>query len=1388
MEQRIGNRATTALLQGAATASGMVSVDAALDLQRRAGNLASMTVMSATTASRPSPAGAILTAQREAVGATMPNSAAPPAGTGAATAGPADVNVGFNPMDITHKLLIAIDQKQIDINKMKRHVDFDAVVGAVRDLTAVQARQVMDLYLEHEKRTLYNDLFGGGESGFPTDLSYDQLQRIDALMSGTRAVGGSAHEAQSVAAHKLQGDAAELHALLHGDLENREIERVMALLRRSSEANERLIGAYKDVTFSDLKTDLVLRGLYLPRTMALLAGNPVAADSLAVHAQRARIVEIDAVLNVLKERASGVFGDVYAAVQMGQLRKERARIVEEIEQRVRSVTGETREEALAAHQTGDQADAAAKARAAAVIGDLGELAMTLGGTDAAMIRAEAAVDPATTLAAQLKKLADSDDLTAEKLAAALRGLRDEAEAQAGRQLPEGGHDERAELAETIARSYFTKLRTTYDQLAAGGKGFDQLLADTGKSGDARLNKALWEGQGWLEDLDELDIALSGDRKDMAAVDRVLRNKSADDIVQIKLAYWKRTGKSLSAELFGDAPTRAGGENPEVMGRYLLEQGKASGTERLNLEDYMQRPNHEGGIEEVLYISARAQREYEYTIENRGATGWLRDKWGNEEKELLDETITKVRQLFATYLAGVGWTPGSILNPTWSQTRQAHDILQEMRLARATIRGDRAAYEKATAELRATFEAIASFALQVALTVVLGPVAELALLGEIGEGASIALRAAKLAQEAAVGTASTIGANLAVYGNDYSLSMLKADLLGGMGGALGPAAVNRMVGPYAKALEKKLGPKVSAEILGAARDFAGMETGALAQGEFADLSPEAFAKARLARGLTEKLKIDVKPARDESSGARVESETPGGTAGQGAAPASTEAPTGTAGPEVEPAAPEAAVPESKAKTAEPAKGTEAAQPEAARPRSPGEEFGPERTQVGAVPEGFVQQATDPGHPVDAFKLYRKLIAADPYREVGLLYNHALDQWAVVQGGENSLPTLREACERLGWNEHDAVLDRHSHPIGPEGRTPTHDLLPSGRLADLEVIFRDAHKSPGQWHVIDVTMAGGGTDRVSVVYSPETRQWTVDYPTPGQRGSRSRWSFSSIEGYHRWFKSIFGYEPSNVTGPAGTPPAPTAPGSGRAKVTTDGDRTTIEMPADFENEVFTIRRVNDATIEVEGVEIPRAASFKRVRSALINEVGMDGVLADGLLRELATHGVLDLTKTKGLLVQYAHVTGDPVAFLEHLMSQGEGLRAAVMRPVPEDIRNTLVDIGQTPSGEQRPVLSNVAQVFAPLPLEQWTERPLQKGPEAELTRIQESVFIGEGQPSVITFGIIATDATGTVVDIVRTSRFLTGDAQFMELMKKQGWKVNEEAIAEARRKRAELATAR
>jgi hypothetical protein len=557
-------------------------------------------------------------------------------------------------------------------------------------------------------------------------------------------------------------------------------------------------------------------------------------------------------------------GNPMAYVIIEKLQKERKEIVKEIEQHLEMSIAESRADAFkvlsaapdAADRPGDvltsALDAAGRARAKTVLGDVDAVASTLGGADAAVVKAIAGGDPVAKAAAELRKAAAAKKITAEQITTTLRGLREEAATRVKLENPKASPEELASKEEGLAADYFARLRTSYDGLAGNDPNFDALLKNTGSDHDATANQALLAGQGRLSDVDELIHALSGNRKDTEAVERVLHGKTALEIQLLKSQYTIRTlGRSLDFDLFGEAPTTAGEENPEFGGQYFKKQGKASGTSRLVLEDYLQQPSEKGGLEEANYILARAEREFDYTMQNRGATGAWRDAWGNEERDLLDESIKDVRTLHAQYERGV------LTNPKFAPTTEARRILEEMRLARATIRGDREAYEKATAELRATFEAVAAFALQAALTAVIGPLAEVLLIGKLAQGASLALRIAKGAQVAAVSTASTIGANLAVYGPDYSLEMLRADLLGGMGGALGPAAVEKLLGPFARSMVKQMGTRVNKQILALsqsaagkevialgqwagqegmelAKTYAGMQTGALAQtGEFAD---------------------------------------------------------------------------------------------------------------------------------------------------------------------------------------------------------------------------------------------------------------------------------------------------------------------------------------------------------------------------------------------------------------------------------------------------------------------------------------------------------------------------------------------------------------------------
>src|SRR5437660_7981013 len=225
----------------------------------------------------------------------------------------------------------------------KRHVKFDTVVEALSDLTAAQAKLVESAYGHHENRTLQNDIFGGGQSGFDSDLTYDERLRIDALLGGTLAAAGESPD--QAAAHRIDADAAELHSLLHGDLGEDQVRRVMTLLRRSAEANEQLRVAYAAASVNSLDDDLYsMDELPFLRARMLLNGDISGADSIEVDAAKTRIAAIDAKVAQLQEPAA-VFmnagvgfimpaGAMPVYLEVKNLRAERAKLVEEIEDRI----------------------------------------------------------------------------------------------------------------------------------------------------------------------------------------------------------------------------------------------------------------------------------------------------------------------------------------------------------------------------------------------------------------------------------------------------------------------------------------------------------------------------------------------------------------------------------------------------------------------------------------------------------------------------------------------------------------------------------------------------------------------------------------------------------------------------------------------------------------------------------------------------------------------------------------------------------------------------------------------------------------------------------------------------------------------------------------------
>ena len=764
---------------------------------------------------------------------------------------PSDIDLGFNALDIAHRLIESIDQSQKKLLKkgdpgyvegvapIAREINFSVVHEQLSGLTASQVKEVDARYREYAGRPLYVDLLGRGESGAPPNLSVEQIMRLKALLAGTRAEAGQ--DPELAAQNQREADAYEIRGILKGNPKTAEVARVMTLLRRTPEEAEKLERLY-DGNWN-LRADLLRMGyINAIRAMLLLSGTRLAADAYEIRQHRYAIVEIDKKLALLdppeKSATDLIVRSLWAGLNTGTvatyaasiaaLKSQRKTHVDAIEEVVKLTAEEARSEAEATTSDVLGIDEAIRSRVASVLGGDDTTERAIGGTQSKLINAIARADPSEQAAAELRKLDERGQLTTEVMGQAFHNLRQQAELEASRLFPDDTAEQLTEHTRQLSDQWFIHLRTTWDASVTGtGRTFDQLL-DRGKQSEVDYKRTLYMASGKVSDVDELVLALRGDRKDMETVKRVLRNKTRDEIDELKRQYKIKTttttnkwGGSLDEDLLGFAPTRAGQKDTTESDD---PKGKAQGTDRLLIEDYLQRPYDEGGKEEVDYIVGRAEREHEYTIANRGATGWWRDHWGNEALSLLNATLKEVHEKRDRYYA-------LTKNGTDVKAMRSEDakvLIREIHFARATIRGDRAGYEKATAELRATFQTIASFVLQAVLTAVLTPAA-----AAIFRGISAAAAATRYGiwlRNTVVSISSTISANKAVYGNQYTKEMLYADLRGGLGGAIGSAAVGKLVDPIAGRLQARLGKEMAGEFIEGVKSYGGLQATAVLEGD------------------------------------------------------------------------------------------------------------------------------------------------------------------------------------------------------------------------------------------------------------------------------------------------------------------------------------------------------------------------------------------------------------------------------------------------------------------------------------------------------------------------------------------------------------------------------
>ena len=741
----------------------------------------------------------------------------------------------FNASTRAHDLIRAIDSaehtlrlkatgdgfgQEEDVEAERRKVDFPVAVGALDGLTASQVKRVEELFLEFDKNTLESALFGGGESGRKADLTDDQAARLKALRQGTKPepvppdvlaqlrtyppeiagplladIRTRADAGPALARH--QADAAELHELLSKELDEARRERVMAMHRRPASEIDAVDASYDQAYGAGvLARDLNLRldGLQRARMAELRAGNTAQADACAIEDKRRRIEELD------RPQEAPLGYDLLAE----QRRKEK----QELTQGIQSIVELNRREALAdPANAGRTAGEAVADRLRAITGQqdgaagttLGsELARTLDKEDAAAIGA--ATDPWSTgtsglvraAAAELAADEKNGTTSAKKITATLRSFRELAQHDVAAQAYDPRvpaerkqallHDSDGAVTR-LAQRYIDEYKAEYNKLAGGrGRGYDDIVASA-DSADERLIGNLSYGGGRTSDLGELDHAVA--KEDLGAVKEILRRQPGREKIDELVAGYQtlHPGTDLRRVLFGSDLNGgvAGPELAQLGSSLMVRGGLATGRDAAQVAEQLTKPTEaelggqgDGRAAEARWITKGGLTEYGVTMDNRGVTGRARELTGDPETERLlrktrDDLAAMARQFEAE-----------------ADPARRGRLLAEMRGLRATLTGDADAYEKDNERVLGEIRSAVSFAVSIALAVAIP-----------GAGPGIVA----FLQTTAVNIAANVAANFVIKMGDYSLSDLKADVLGGALGAGGAKFGEELMGRVAVAVFK-----------------------------------------------------------------------------------------------------------------------------------------------------------------------------------------------------------------------------------------------------------------------------------------------------------------------------------------------------------------------------------------------------------------------------------------------------------------------------------------------------------------------------------------------------------------------------------------------------------
>jgi hypothetical protein len=709
----------------------------------------------------------------------------------------------------------------------RRYFDFEKWTTLEQDLFGTgQSGRTSNLTPDQQARI---QVLLQGTKGDPTSASViAELKRYPPETAARIRAALGQHAADVARMHQIEADAIEVHELFADKLDGPKLERVMLLHRRPLPEIDALDAFYDNHYGAGvLATDIHLRlsGLQLMRMTELREGNTAGADACAIEDKRRQIDELNrqeqqAKGGVLNEAASYLGLPAGGLAIPDYLAQERAKRKEELTAGIESIIEQNRQEALAdTANAGKQAGVAIAERLTKILGqqdgDPGntlesQLTATLGAGRAAAITTAAKVPRSggsdsliESAAAALAETERSNTTTAEAIIAVMRSMRSLAKHDVLARV----HDPSVALADKqaigadpqgainhLAHTYVDAYEAAYNRLAGTeGRNFQAILASATSDADATYLEDLRLGGGETSDLAELQRAVGN--KDVEAIKAVLRKQSDRTALDALVAQYNEVfdtdlHRVLFGRMFDQDVTEVAAEAAE---KTWSTGGLVVGRDAAQIAEILGRPaaarSGEAktageaafgpGYDEVAWMVARGQREFDVTMGHRGVTGHMREWTGDPETErILKASREKLHDL----------------QQQWEHATspaEKHHWMLEIRKTRAALSLDADAYEKDNERVLGEIRSVLSFAVSIALAIALP-----------GAGAGLVA----FLESTALNIAANVAANVVIKGDDYSWADLKGDLIGGALGAggakfgeelLGRVAV-RIAGPAAKA--------------------------------------------------------------------------------------------------------------------------------------------------------------------------------------------------------------------------------------------------------------------------------------------------------------------------------------------------------------------------------------------------------------------------------------------------------------------------------------------------------------------------------------------------------------------------------------------------------------